>query len=132
MYVCLDFRYSVFSKRSLVPLKKKKKKRSLVHMGSIVHTWWCRYLKDVALGLIRMSLRPKWFEVFTLDFLRDYSIPHFCALLLTSHIVPRFLTLTSLAKFDAQLIWLDKQLFCLIGQAGKNSLFSFSFFLLVA
>ena len=97
-------------------------------MGSLVHTWWCRYLKDVALGLIRMSLRPKWFEVFTLDFLRDYSIPHFCALLLTSHIVPRFLTLTSLAKFDAQLIWLDKQLFCLIGKAGKNLLFSFSFF----
>ena len=71
---------------------------SLVDMGSVVHTWWCRYVMDVApwahQNFPSVSLWPKWFEVFSrfLKRLIPFHISMFYVRL-TSHIVPRILTL---------------------------------------
>ena len=72
---------------------------------------WCQYVMDVALGLIR-TFHQLWvygpngsrFSLF--DFWRDHTIPHFYVLRLTSHIVPRFLTLITTKVWCAiDLVW---------------------------
>ena len=109
--------------------------RSLVDMGSVVHTWWCRYVMDVALwahqNFPSVSLWPKWLEVFT--WLLKRLIPFHISMFyvrLTSHIVPRILTLITTKVWYANAIdWVRLyQRFCLVGKVCKNSQFSFSFF----